>query len=83
VTNKATCVEDCGLRFYKDAISPWTCKHCDFRCTTCTGPLNTECLNCDFTKEGVAKTGSSCVCGPNYVASFLTKTCESNFTSNF
>jgi len=62
-----TCVSDCGLESYTNiSSSSLICRHCDFRCLSCTGPSNAECLECDIGKQGVIEDGSSCICAANY-----------------
>lgn len=72
---------DCGAKFYKDTSSlPLTCRSCDFRCTACTGPSNTECSSCDLSKASVIQgTSSSCFCADGYAPNFEKEICESKF----
>jgi len=49
--NNAKCVtsENCGLYRYGNDDTQ-KCEDCHFSCLTCTGPSNTECVECNFIK---------------------------------
>eukprot|EP00826_Nyctotherus_ovalis_P052024 TRINITY_DN6548_c0_g1_i1.p1 TRINITY_DN6548_c0_g1~~TRINITY_DN6548_c0_g1_i1.p1 ORF type:complete len:194 (-),score=5.98 TRINITY_DN6548_c0_g1_i1:45-626(-) len=76
-SNQGVCVDYCGKELYKDTSSaPWTCKNCDFRCLACTGPSNTQCLECDLSKAGVVNRGSECVCSEKHNTDFSNEVCS-------
>lgn len=70
------CYEPCASGKYFN-VTEKVCKNCSSSCSECTGPLSTQCTNCDsFTPKKYLK-GSRCVtsCGNK----FFTKTTPFNY----
>jgi len=78
LNNTDICVADCGIGFYASPIR--VCAECDFRCLSCNGGDNTKCTDCDFSKEGIVRGGTTtCNCGNGYFANLEEKACGSIF----
>ncbi len=72
------CVRDCAPKYF--AGNATNCAECDFRCLTCLGPSNRECLACDSSLSGVIVSevvgpGLTCVCRKGYAANMMLRKC--------
>ena len=55
----------CASNWMGTTCELWSGK-CDSRCTACTGPYNTDCLNTCVTNATDAADGSGCLCNENW-----------------
>ncbi|XP_067939674.1 furin-like [Watersipora subatra] len=56
-----SCVEDCGLGFFKfidETDSHASCQQCHLSCANCTGFTNTSCLSCPDSAKLIEENGS-------------------------
>ncbi len=71
-----SCWDKCEDGYY--ITSDLQCRVCDFRCSKCTDGGYESCSQCDFTIEGVLKTGTTtCDCAEGYVADTTLRACVS------
>ncbi|KAL4482199.1 hypothetical protein ABPG72_017980 [Tetrahymena utriculariae] len=69
--NCLSCID--GYYFVQDPVLGNQCSICDSRCQTCTGPLNTQCINCQtqggvvlFNPQGTEYCSNTCDEVPGY-----------------
>ena len=74
------CTPTCPSGEYPLPSSPNTCNNCHMSCSTCSGPLETNCLTCDAAKThlvlGASKCVSDCTTSPNFTYDLPSDTCK-------
>lgn len=67
----------CDTNEFIESYNPFTCTACDPSCSTCSGPLNTDCLTCTNSLIFPATTPGLCECESNqFISNYNTLVCE-------